>query len=35
VINAILWTAKVEIPAGGARCDLAPEDLTVNLDPKK
>jgi len=35
VINAILWTAKVEIPAGGAKCDLAPEDLTVNLDPKK
>jgi len=34
VVNAILWTAKVEIPAGGARCDLTTEDLKANLDPK-
>jgi type 1 glutamine amidotransferase len=34
VVNAILWTAKVEIPAGGAKCDIAPEDLKAGLDPK-
>ncbi len=34
VINAILWTAKIEVPRGGAKCDLAPEDLTKNLDQK-
>ena len=34
VVNAILWTAKVEIPATGAKCDLTPEDLKTNLDPK-
>src|ERR1039458_6381193 len=34
VVNAILWTAKVEIPAGGAKCDLTPQDLKANLDPK-
>jgi hypothetical protein len=32
--NAILWTAKVEIPAEGAKCDLDPKDLTTNLDFK-
>jgi type 1 glutamine amidotransferase len=34
VVNAILWTAKVEIPATGAKCDVTPEDLKANLDPK-
>lgn len=34
VVNAILWTAKVEIPAAGAKCDLTPEDLQGNLDVK-
>jgi type 1 glutamine amidotransferase len=34
VVNAILWTAKVEIPASGAKCDVTPEDLKENLDPK-
>jgi type 1 glutamine amidotransferase len=34
VVNAILWTAKVEIPAEGAKCDLTPEDLDANLDSK-
>ena len=34
VVNAILWTAKVDIPAGGAKCDLTPEDLKANLDAK-
>ncbi len=35
VTNAILWTAKVEVPAGGAKVDLAPADLNVNLDDKR
>jgi type 1 glutamine amidotransferase len=34
VVNAILWIAKVEIPPGGAKCEIAPEDLKANLDPK-
>lgn len=34
VVNAILWTAKVEIPPEGAKCDLDPKDLTNNLDFK-
>jgi len=34
VVNAILWTARLEIPPAGARCDLAPGDLEQNLDPK-
>jgi type 1 glutamine amidotransferase len=35
VVNAILWTAKVEIPSGGAKVDLDPADLQKNLDRKK
>ncbi|MGH9720599.1 MAG: ThuA domain-containing protein [Bryobacteraceae bacterium] len=35
VVNAILWTAKREIPRGGARCEITPADLTQNLDDKK
>jgi hypothetical protein len=34
VVNAILWVAKVDIPAAGAKCDVAPEDLKQNLDEK-
>jgi type 1 glutamine amidotransferase len=34
VVNAILWVAKVAIPASGAKCDIASGDLTGNLDPK-
>jgi type 1 glutamine amidotransferase len=34
VVNAILWSAKVEIPHAGARCDVTREDLLANLDPK-
>jgi hypothetical protein len=29
-----LWTAKVEIPAAGAKCDVTPDDLKANLDVK-
>lgn len=34
-INGILWAAKVEIPQGGAKCDLAPQDLMQNMDKKR
>jgi len=34
VVNAILWTAHVDIPAAGAKCELAPGDLDKNLDDK-
>jgi type 1 glutamine amidotransferase len=34
VLNALLWIAKVPVPAGGVKCDIAPEDLTKNLDDK-
>jgi hypothetical protein len=34
VVNAILWTAKVDLPKNGARCDLNPDDLKHNLDDK-
>jgi hypothetical protein len=31
-VNGILWAAKVEVPAGGAKADLAPAELTQNMD---
>lgn len=34
VLNALLWIAKVDVPARGVEDRIAPEDLTVNLDPK-
>jgi len=34
VVNAILWTAKLEIPPDGAKCEITPEDLKANLDSK-
>lgn len=34
VLNAILWTAKVDVPSEGVRCQITPEDLAQNLDPK-
>ena len=33
-INGILWAAKVEVPAGGAKCELAPDELVQNMDKK-
>ncbi len=33
-INGILWAAKVEIPAGGAKCDLLEGELMQNMDKK-
>jgi type 1 glutamine amidotransferase len=35
VVNAILWSAKVEVPREGARVELDPADLNRNLDRKK
>lgn len=35
VLNAILWTAKAEVPAGGVPSKVTPEDLAANLDKKR
>jgi type 1 glutamine amidotransferase len=34
VLNALLWIAKIDVPSKGVVDTIAPEDLTVNLDPK-
>jgi type 1 glutamine amidotransferase len=34
VVNAILWSAKLEVPKTGAKVDLDPADLNKNLDRK-
>jgi len=34
VVNAILWTAKVDVPEDGARVVMDPADLNKNLDRK-
>jgi type 1 glutamine amidotransferase len=34
VLNAILWTAKVEVPAGGVEFKITEEDLRQNPDRK-
>lgn len=34
VVNAILWTAKVDVPEQGAKVDFDPADLNKNLDRK-
>ena len=33
-LNAILWTAKLDVPSEGFQCDVSDEDLKQNLDPK-
>ena len=35
VANALLWIAKVDVPARGVVDKITPEDLTQNLDDKK
>jgi type 1 glutamine amidotransferase len=35
VVNAILWTAKVDVPKDGAKVELDPADLNRNLDRKR
>jgi type 1 glutamine amidotransferase len=34
VANAILWTAKIDVPAEGAKVELDPAELNKNLDRK-
>jgi type 1 glutamine amidotransferase len=34
VVNAILWTAKVDVPKDGAKVDLDPAEINKNLDRK-
>jgi type 1 glutamine amidotransferase len=35
VLNAMLWIAKMEVPANGMDSTVSPDDLASNLDPKK
>ena len=35
VLNALLWTAKADVPAGGVASTVTPDELTQNLDEKK
>ncbi len=34
LLNAILWTAKLDVPAGGVPSKVTAEELTANQDPK-
>jgi hypothetical protein len=35
MLNAILWTAKVEVPAGGVvSAAVSEKEIHANLDPK-
>jgi type 1 glutamine amidotransferase len=34
VLNALLWTAKAEVPANGVESTVTEEELKQNLDPK-
>lgn len=34
VLNALVWLAKSEVPAGGVESKITREDLEANLDPK-
>jgi type 1 glutamine amidotransferase len=34
MVNSILWAAKVEVPAGGAKVDMDPADLMQNMEKK-
>jgi len=34
VLNALLWIAKIDVPARGVEDRITAADLTVNLDPK-
>ena len=35
VVNAVLWTANIDVPKDGAKVDLDPEELKKNLDDKR
>jgi len=34
-VNAILWSAKVDVPKDGAPCVLAPGAIDLHLDDKR
>ncbi len=34
VLNALVWTARGTVPAGGVQSVVTKQDLTLNLDPK-
>lgn len=34
VLNAILWTAKVDVPSNGVKCPVTEDELKQNLDDK-
>lgn len=34
VLNAMLWTAQTEVPAGGVESQVSQQELDANLDPK-
>ena len=34
VLNALLWTAGMEVPEGGVKSSVTEEELKANLDPK-
>jgi hypothetical protein len=34
LLNAILWTAKAEVPVGGVVVEVTEADLAANLDLK-
>jgi hypothetical protein len=34
ILNALVWVAKAEVPAGGVDSRVAEEDLKANLDKK-
>ena len=34
VLNALLWTAKAEVPPSGVECSISSADLQKNMDPK-
>jgi hypothetical protein len=35
VLNALLWTAKLDVPTDGVECKVSTDELKLNLDPKK
>jgi type 1 glutamine amidotransferase len=35
ILNALLWTAKADVPPGGVASTVTPQELKENLDPKK
>jgi hypothetical protein len=35
VVNAVLWTAKLDVPNDGAKVEMRPEELNRNLDRKR